>query len=234
MASESWDYGVVALLDILGFSELVKADAGSPEPKHLSKLAACLRKARQSPTTQTLEIKIFSDSIIIAGRLSPTDVINVICAIAELQRIFIPDKFLIRGAVALGKHYSDVDSIYSEALVRAYNLEKEQARFPRVVIDEHLLDWFINTDDTTEKMKQVLYGITLKDRDNFAFVHYLDVATIDQHKELISSYDLKKISASVLEKIQWLATYHNHTAEALNPDLVISGRFANGFQRLDV
>jgi hypothetical protein len=229
MAKETWEYGIVALIDILGFSDLVESDASSQEPEHLSRLVDSIRKARDSNVAKNLYIRAFSDSIIIAGQLSAKDASDIFSATADLQRNFIPQKILIRGAVALGKHYSDADSIYSEALVRAYKLEKEHARFPRVLIDDQLLDWLMNDPGTSNAAKAAIRSLSLKDRDGRVFIHYLSPDSITAHKDLITSYNPHELSASVLEKLQWSANYQNYVATSVNGNQIISGPLVNGF-----
>ena len=153
--------------------------------------------------------------------------------ILGLQRIFVRRRTLIRGAIAIGKHYADANLVYSEAVVRAYRLERDRARFPRVLIDSQLLDWYVHDTGCAELKSQVTPAL-LKDRDEEVFLHYLGAELLEDHGKLIGSYEPGKVSASVLEKIQWLAAYHNHVATTLGNGNVIDGPLVAGFQPLAV
>jgi hypothetical protein len=58
----------------------------------------------------------------------------------ELQNILLLKyKILIRGAITSGKLYHNNGVIFGEALVNAYNMEKDHACYPRIIYDEALL-----------------------------------------------------------------------------------------------
>jgi hypothetical protein len=227
-----WQFAVVAFIDVLGFAALVEEDARSTDPKHLHRLVACLAEARESTPAGKLDVRSFSDSIIISAPLVAVGLADVVSSVVGLQRIFARNRVLIRGAIAYGKHFSDRDSVYSEALVRAYKLERGHARFPRVIIDPDLLDWFMNESCAGDGLKKVVVDAILLDRDARAFVNYLDATSLKGHLELIRSYDLVRLSASVLEKLQWLAAYHNFVARPVDPSALVSGPLAQGFRAL--
>ena len=54
--------------------------------------------------------------------------------------VMLDNKIVIRGGISFGNDYSDENMIFSMALVKAYLLETEKAIFPRIVIDDNLID----------------------------------------------------------------------------------------------
>src|SRR6266571_1072790 len=186
----AWNYGVVAFIDVLGFANFVEQDASSLTPTHLENFLECLKEARASTPVEHLDVRAFSDSIIISTGLSSVEVTELLVAAVTLQRIFIKRGVLIRGAVAFGKHYSDRDLIYSEALVRAYRREREMARFPRILIDTDLLDWYLHDPGTSADLSGKSLLLMLRDRDNQIFLHYLDDGSAAAHRDLLRSYKL--------------------------------------------
>ena len=229
----AWNYGVVAFIDVLGFASFVEQDASSLTPQHLDNFLACLQAVRASTPVEHLDVRAFSDSIIISTGLSSVEVTELLVAAVALQRIFIQRGVLVRGAVAFGKHYLDKDLIYSEALVRAYRRERDMARFPRILIDRDLLDWYINDAGTTNELARQAIPLMLRDRDNQVFLHYLNNNSVAAHRDLLLSYKLDGVTASVLEKLQWMAEYHNYFAKSKAPAILFAGPLVADFRPLE-
>lgn len=223
-----WTYGAVAFIDVLGFSNFVASDAASLTPQHLDRLRGALQEVRSE--SANLDIRAFSDSIVIASELSSTQVVHLMRSVIKLQRKFIRSGVLIRGAVAFGKHFADVDFVYSEALIRAYTEERDEARFPRVLVNSDLLDWLEHDPATTQEVKQTIRPLLLADRDNKTFLNYLTVDDLQCHLDLLHSYSAADATPSVLEKIQWLAEYHNYIAIKSDSELPFKGPLLNGFR----
>ncbi|MGC4070158.1 MAG: hypothetical protein QM784_36970 [Polyangiaceae bacterium] len=226
----TWDYGIVAFLDVLGFSHLVETDAACPEPLHLRRIVRCLRSVSSTSTGLLGDIQTFSDSIILAAPLGVRELVEVVSVVRALQRVFINNNLLLRGAIAFGKHFGGTGITYSQALVAAYHLERDQARFPRVLLQHDLLSWF--AEQSKGECAQ-LECMLLLDRDERVFVHYLDLELLPAHATLLSTYERGQLSASVLEKAQWLAAYHNHVAPADGSHSLSDSRLVAGFRKVE-
>lgn len=230
--SIEWTYGVVAFLDVLGFSSFVASDAKSMTPMHLERIITALSEAKSSEHAKNLDVRAFSDSIVISTDLNPKAIGDLFLAAIDLQRRFITKGILIRGGIAFGKHYGSSDAIYSEALISAYELERDQARFPRVLIDKNLFDWVKNDADTTTEISAQINSCLLHDRDNRIFLSYLDESMLSTHKEMLYSYRTESVNASVLEKLQWLASYHNYCASRYGAEGLVNGSLVEPFRRV--
>jgi hypothetical protein len=225
-----WDYGIVAFLDILGFSSLIKEDANSLVPKHLERLLSFLGQAKKTLKGKAIELRTFSDSIILSTKLGNKEVSDIIGAVSEFQRDLVINGILVRGAIALGKHYSNQNAIYSQALVSAYLLERDSARFPRILVQEDLYDWFSNDNRTTVEQRNFVDKMLLRDRDGRCFINYLSSDAAKAHLDLIEGYRDKIVEATVLEKIQWLAEYHNFVVNSRKLGLPHDGPLVAGFR----
>lgn len=232
--SASWDYGAVALLDILGFSSLVESDARSSRPKQLERLLGCMRDVKSSTPKESIDVRSFSDSIILSSPLTSKNVGDLIFSVCRLQRTFVKNGFLIRGAIAYGKHYLDDDSVYSEALIRAYKLERDHVRFPRVVVEGDLIDWYSNDPCTNISEKARIVSTLLRDRDGQVFIDYFEPDDAERHLQVIEERASGGLSASVVEKFQWLAAYHNHKCSELGIGKGITGHLVDGFKPFSV
>jgi hypothetical protein len=224
-----WAYGAVAFIDILGFTALVEADSKSLHASRMETLRTLLVNVKD--TSRDLDVRAFSDSITIATPLTLVGVINLFEAVTSLQRRLVNGGVLVRGGIALGKHFADEILVYSEALIQAYLLERDKARFPRILADGDLLDWFFHHGEITDAQQETLRSMLLVDRDNQLFIDYLLPEDIDQHLAILNTYKPKNATPSVLEKIQWLGQYHNFVATKNNHHATFSGPMLDGFKK---
>ena len=64
--------------------------------------------------------------------------------------------------------------IYSEGLINAYNLEIKKAIYPRIVIDEKVINW-INENTILAK---IINKFILKSSDGICFLDYLELLKV--------------------------------------------------------
>lgn len=226
----TWTYSVVAFIDVLGFSSFVDADSKSLVPVHLQRLYDALQEVKKAAPSKNLEVRAFSDSIVISTDLSSSCVAELLETVANLQRILLDRHVLVRGAIAFGKHFADAELIYSDALIKAYTEERDQARFPRILINKDLLDWFCNDFATDTFIKARVAPLCLTDRDDRVFLHYLTPSYLATNLALLKTYNSQSMTASVLEKIQWLAEYHNFVAAKEDDQFIFDGAMIDGFR----
>lgn len=229
---ENWSYGAVAFIDVLGFSALVSSDSKSIQPMYLNKLRGLLGKVKEA--SPDLDVRAFSDCITIAAPLTSDRVALLLESVISLQRLLVGGGVLVRGGVAFGKHFADDTLIYSEALIRAYLLERDKARFPRVLVDPDLLDWYFHNEETTPEGVDMVKASLLTDRDNQVFLNYLQPSVLEEHLTIIKTYKVDNATPSVLEKVQWLGQYHNHIAKSAGSQHVFSGQMLDGFREVVV
>ena len=174
------DYSIVAFVDILGFSSMVKSDCESKNGKYyyfetLKNLNERTRKITDCNITQ------FSDSIIFSLPLNKENYQKLITILAEYQLQLLYNSILCRGAIAYGKHYKENDFMFSQALIEAYQLELNDAIYPRIVVSQNLFDYFKPDVKSLEHV--------LKENDGFWFVDYLGIADKDT-----TQYQLEKLN----------------------------------------
>ncbi|WP_155637040.1 hypothetical protein [Burkholderia multivorans] len=200
----------VAFIDLLGFSEMVRADCeSSHEPKYLELLYAAHRRAAalfskdlDSGLTQ------FSDSIVLSRPFDLPSLPNFISTIAIWQRSLLLDGLLCRGGVTFGKHFVKDRFLFSKGLIDAYRLESTQAKYPRIVVSENLLQLAQPTVDPGDLN-------LIREEDGIAFIDYLAIGSPDEKDKFNTSIQ-RVIAASpnrdssVQEKMRWLARYADH------------------------
>ena len=198
---------IVAYLDVLGTTDRMR------QPKEFQELSLdrlhYLYKytvdkknyeASKSSIFEGIEIKIFSDNIIITKKLSPksdkynrTDEITVVLrAVSHFQtratclKDFEKWGWLIRGAITIGELFIDDTMVWGEALVRAYELENSIAIYPRVVIDTRIKD---------ELLVPQFKDFLLKDSDELYFLNYIDIYFSSLPTRKPTKNDLNEIQA---------------------------------------
>lgn len=159
-------WGVVAFVDLMGFSADVAASWSDRDDSPLAQLlrikeaAASIRDAGISsffpgapstypyPPIQKVRVHTVSDSIIVCGALPPARNLNnlIMPMIAVLQGVqmawvaAIHEGYTVRGAVELGKIYWSDSETIGPGLVDAYCLESKIVGISRVILGPTLLD----------------------------------------------------------------------------------------------
>lgn len=200
----------VAFIDILGFSEMVRADCeSSGPPKHLERLYDAHTRASHL-LGQDIEAGLiqFSDSIVFSRPFDLSALGGFLLAVATLQRSLLLDGLLCRGGVTFGRHFVKDRFLFSMGLIDAYRLESSLARYPRIVVSENLLQLASPAISLNE------FPI-LREEDGVVFVDYLNpdaAAPTGALTQAIQSILSASAHAgpSVQEKLRWLARYSDH------------------------
>lgn len=120
---------IVAFVDILGFSSLVKRI--EREPKLHNDLHWALTHIH-SYKNWNVDASVFSDSIAISSE--PKNIHDVIWVCVWLQAKLLGVGILTRGGIALGFAYHSNDIIYGKAMLDACLIEKSSAFYPRIAL----------------------------------------------------------------------------------------------------
>lgn len=91
------------------------------------------------PTPFPVNVSTFSDNVVIS--LKPSKVVPFLLrAMATIVLSTATRGFYIRGGVAVGDIIHDDEVVFGPGLNRAYELESKIAKFPRIVVDQEVLD----------------------------------------------------------------------------------------------
>lgn len=170
----------VAYLDLLAGKSLIKYN----EDESLNQLHSLLQVAKESCSHNSkalfpnCKVKIFSDNIIISCKLTgkiERDLAKINSAMTLISAIQIVGMemyhYLFRGGATVGNLFIDDVMVWGNALVRANELEDSLAVYPRIIIDEPLLDMLTMDKDIIEN-DYSKYSLSL-DKDNMYFLDYL-------------------------------------------------------------
>jgi hypothetical protein len=198
----------VAFVDILGFSEMVRHDAESPDGgrlfvEKLFDIHAAIR-ATVIEESSDIELTQFSDSVVLSMPLERERFSGFLKTVAGFQLLLLKEGLLCRGGVAYGKHFSRNAFMFSDAMINAYRLESAHARYPRIVVSSDLVELYppptIGATDL----------IVVED-DGIAFIDYLRVALLagEDLNDVVANFGTINRGAqpAVREKIRWLLQY---------------------------
>jgi hypothetical protein len=247
-----YELSLVSYIDLLGMRALLQQAGEDP-----SIVAAILDGFRQfsepdEPSIDTWEWKFvnFSDLVVRSVPVLSNNnkkyrlglVFHELKALAQIQANLANRKVLLRGGVTMGNIAINAGLVFGPALVKGYELEKTQARFPRIVIDEVVFremreNPLLSAHDYEDEMRYIR-RLVRQDADNLNFVDYLGcmlhnaddikdrLQLLIAHRELAQEQlaNAGKLDPSSrerrshLEKARWLADYHNSHVDALTEE----------------
>lgn len=211
---------IVAYLDILGAEKRMIAKENesndflnilNSEYSHLVNMSSDVAIYKENK----IQIKIFSDNIIVAAEFSDNDETNkerlrlIIDIVSFWQSMLLRHGLLLRGGIAIGDLYMRDIFIYGKALINAYKLESEIAIYPRIIASSRVA--YLCGNDAI-----------IKDFDGQWFVNfYYNVngpgSYIDFQswiKDVIAKNS--KENKKVVQKIKWLVNFHNNRCDEKN------------------
>jgi hypothetical protein len=220
---------VVCFLDILGFRSHV-ADTIKPDGAEAKDKTDLLIKAfdgirnildiDRPEKREGQEVTQFSDSVVISFRANEeSGVFYALLNIMWVQLNLVFKGILCRGAVARGKLVHTPKVLFGPGLVDAYVLESKAAIYPRVILDQSIID--IGTmahasDQLPIHEKESIMDLLEKDSDGMYYINYitgarselndpeLDYPDYLYNLQQIVSLGFKLKDPSIIVKYSWL------------------------------
>ena len=213
----------VAYLDLLAGKHLIKAE----EDESLNRMHSLLQVAKDSGAHSAnaifpkCKIKIFSDNIIIACRLTGNpakDYSRILSAFMLVSAIQIVGlemyHYLFRGAATVGNLFIDNVMVWGSALVRATDMEETLSIYPRVMVDDELLEMLAADRDAGDDFSK--YSLA-RDADGRYYLDYLNayfrLPNSAESADFVSenqSYFRERLADAtepVREKLLWQTAY---------------------------
>ncbi|MCF6440453.1 hypothetical protein L1077_13535 [Pseudoalteromonas luteoviolacea] len=138
----------VAFLDVLGFQEMLNEHKKEKLEKYFKIVEKEIHNLKSADTIIKRYIKsiVISDSIILCvepnNDQNKIQYLRELCiAIAKIQYELMSENIFLRGAITFGNVHFDVErhQIVGPAYVKAYKMEEDLAKFPRVILDTELV-----------------------------------------------------------------------------------------------
>lgn len=221
---------LVLFIDFLGFKETVEQTVRDPDAlRRLIKALREIRKIDDDGASGDHIVTQFSDSIVVSYRVTERSGVfwllnSIALAVIELTNF----GYLLRGAVTVGDLYHTSDHVVGPAMVRAYQMESKEAKYPRVIVDPEVISsarHYRSELHLPEEEEAYVRRFLTPDDDGRLFVNYIswesvvEVAGIDddQYPRYLAQISkhldtgLGHQDPRVLEKYLWL---HGRYAQA--------------------
>lgn len=229
-----------AFIDVLGFSELIAAIRRCKT--ECEKAAAfnsvkALLQAVHSPSSELnqddhpadFRSQSISDAVAVSAAVNRSGLLMLLDSIEKLALQLLSEGYFIRGAIVRGPLYHDDNMVFGEALIRAYQLESQIVRFPRIMVERAVakeIDDYRRDDgqsDTTI-VTPPFQGRILQAEDGPMYLNILrgvildfEFPTMPEHRhnwlemreQIIKRLEEAIDSPRHFEKVQWFAQYWN-------------------------
>ena len=186
MSDVKYKERIVAYLDILGFSSLVRKSTNDNEilkkiHKSLSHFAEEKRNINNNSNRfgdVICQYSTLSDCIVISYAFHKnsgaffTILTDIYFLIAELSYL----KIILRGGICIGKLYHDEENVFGPALVNAVDLEEKAAHFPRVIITDDdyrrgMAEGYLYSEE--DEKEYINYRLK-RDVDGFWYINFFE------------------------------------------------------------
>jgi hypothetical protein len=193
--AESYDYQqrAVAFIDVLGFADLVNRSESDPEMRakvgSLIATNALFEKFVKQFLSPSADAAVFSDSFVLS--MSADQIIHMVREVGYLCRRLLLLGLPCRGAITSGSLYHRGQIVVGPALIKAYQLERDVAVYPRVLLDDaSMATWRNEFNPPSEH--QNINSLVKKDRDGQHFIDIFHPAWPDffPWTDFVSSTDL--------------------------------------------
>lgn len=167
----------VAFLDVLAYRERLEQDRQSGNLDLRNDLSAALR-VFDSVNDAVFHVQAISDTIIVTC-LHHNHFAEFLRLLRQVFLAFMDQCLFVRGAVAYSRHFQSNRLTYSHGIARAYELESQQAVYPRIVVDENIIKMF----EVGEGLPDIhCKGLLCKENGVF----FLDILTEDNWQYVYS------------------------------------------------
>ena len=234
--ADPYETRVVAVIDILGFSELVKR--ADKEPGLRATIRGALDQARDiNLGTQYGGVRVqnVSDTVIISAPDTQLGFWTIILSVDALAFNLLNAGILLRGGITVDGISHEDHAVFGVAVVEAHRLESAVAEHPRVILGRKAVDRFSEYRDSAlngsglnvEFIPEALDTISRDSDGGVWFVDYLkrygeenfspspDLLLVEQGRAvrgiMQQKLDETVDNPQVFHKLSWFARYWNRT-----------------------
>ncbi len=203
----------VAFVDVLGISKKIENDSKWALDWMWLFYSAIMSEVEKYAH---VKIRIFSDNILVCKEIDDNnpkqaifDVLSIIDKI-ELQQLSFGALF-VRGAMVVDNLHFSENFVYGAGLLKSYSMEENLAIYPRIIIDDSVLE-IVNPNESFISL----------DKDGQYFYDYIQ-SRINAGGERLSqelstlcgniavNIESNLSSISVINKMEWLVNYFNNS-----------------------
>lgn len=226
----------VLFLDILGFKEIVK-EIEDDEANGAGKLNIIKRLLQEiklegqiSNDTSKMaadeaRYTLFSDCLVVSTKAHDGGLKSMLARASGLPMRWMKKGIFFRGAIAKGLLWHDEIHLIGSGLNRAYEMESRLARYPRVLVDDEVIEDTQNLDGT---LKSWVENTCLRDVDGLYCltpfdpyqasgrdaqgVHFAEDHLQAVHQHIQNAYDQAE-DREIKAKYYWLGRQFNEVQD---------------------
>ncbi len=229
---------VISLLDILGFKKIVEKNK-DPKMistilknfKYFSKPDKDLARVYQQSFANFSDLSVRTINVLSSlNKGNPFGIVSTeLEDLLHIQLNLVNQGIFIRGSITIDDIYLSSSLAFGPGLIKAYDLERIEAKYPRIIVDKDLLKLvksvtLLKTSHHTSKEEiKYIKDILKKDKNGTWFIDYLKGAETEtdneheyysflmKHKNLIiQNYKNSGDDKKAKSKFLWLKQYHNN------------------------
>lgn len=233
---------VVSFIDVLGFRSIIDERSAAEVHSILSGLERFTRPDEEPPPRSMDEARLHSRAFSFAVsdaivRVRPYNtqfrdgaLFWELYDLLHAQVALVGNRVLIRAGVTVGDAYVGINGegpMFGPAMVRAYEIESQEAIYPRIVVDEHAIEQhrtdpqLRSQNNTLEYEIEAVGSLLSIGEDGTRFIDYLRASRSEfeelasyldflvQHAALVRAGLAEASDRRTLRKYTWLAHYHD-------------------------
>lgn len=200
------DYAYMAYIDILGYKNLLNLDVKQGTQLFKNKMISAFR-VFDGVNQSIYAYKAISDSIFISCH-SREAAEDFLVMLRNVFISFLSEGLLIRGGVSYGEHFQNQSITYSPVLTKAYMLESTVAHFPRIMIDDNIVDMFPSLVNESIVLRTGCnWFLNIATPENYLDLWHFAQHAFSDNKSEIDAHEVVRI------KHKWLQDYLLEVAE---------------------
>lgn len=168
----------IAFLDILGFKKMIETMPCSEiyeiySTRMKNGISRIYLGKELCFEMSEIKMKVMSDSICFYVDSSKPNALAgliVACEYFQEQLLKLSNPILTRGAIVRGDIFTENDIIYGPGFVKAYLMEENNAKFPRIIMTKETID--SAKENATAQMEPIIPTYTFSDFDAFYTINY--------------------------------------------------------------
>lgn len=222
----------VALLDIMGFSELVYDETNNSTFVGILGSTSTLPQQKMAEGSAFSRVKtaIISDTLVIsAPKTTPTALEDILLVVNSIFVSFLNEGIIIRGGISCGKLFHQDNIVFGPAMVEAHLLEQNKAIYPRVILSpDTQMDFFGGNTGVFYSFIKDEDGVPFLDLYSELVVHackYNDNHGPNMVRMLVNKYlNNPSTSERIRQKYLWIRKQFNIalkvqlTAQRISPE----------------
>ena len=251
---------VVSFIDVLGFRNLLATRSANDIHGLLKQLEQFTRPDEEDPPTSTGEVRLYSRAFafivsdaIVRVRAYDTQYHDgaffyELYDLLHAQVGLIQNGVIIRAGVTVGEAYVGINGdgpLFGSGLVRAHEIESQEAIYPRVVVDEHAIaehrrDPRLRAEhNTLEYEQRAIESLLTTGEDSRRYIDYLRASRsefdyvgswlnfLNRHASLVRRGLAQPSDGRIARKFEWLGRYHDACVAALQREITSSQAMAD-------